>query len=196
MLGQVTEALARLDRLRYPDDLREAASTVASVVRSLLSCSVVTVLLAEMPGSTIFTAVTSSARPGVSPITRDGRPFSTSDERLVDRVMRAQEPLFLADPARSDLVPGELTRRHRLGSVLCVPLPGEGGSLGMLTARWETRRGPVDPAVLRAVSLFANQAAHTFVRLRSARDRERDTGARLLTELPARARPVGPVRGV
>lgn len=181
MLGQVTDALGRLDRLRYPDDLRDAASTAASVVRSLLGASVVTVMLAEIPGSTIFRAVASSARAGVSPITREGRPFTTTDERLVDQVMRAQSPLFLGDATRSDLVPRDLTLRHRVGAVLCVPLPGEGGSLGMLTARWETPRGPVDPAVLRSVSLFANQAAHTFVRLRSARDRARGNGSGLVT---------------
>ncbi|WP_101831905.1 EAL domain-containing protein, partial [Frankia canadensis] len=162
-------ALADLDRLLFARDLERAATITANVAEALLGASEVALMLAEMPGSTIYRVAGQSVGPGVTPVASVGEELER-DSRLLAEALRTQGPLFVADAASSPLIIHAFVERYRLGSVFLVPLPGEGGLLGVIAARWEDRRGELDPVVVQALTLLARQAAHTLVRLRASRD--------------------------
>lgn len=162
----VTGALADLDRLWFARDVERAASLTASTARILLGADETGLLLAEMPGSTIYRVAGQSVIPGVMPISEVGEEL-VRGSRLLAQAMRMQGPLFVADAGASPLLDEGFAEHYRLGSVLVVPLPREGGMLGAIAARWEVPRGEIDPMVVRALTLLARQSAYTFIRLRA-----------------------------
>ncbi|WP_322751441.1 MULTISPECIES: GAF domain-containing protein [unclassified Frankia] len=211
MLAEVTGALGVLDQFWYPDHLDAAGSTVAEVSRALLDADAASLLLADLPGSTVFHVVataTKSDEDGATKSDEDGATKSDEDgatpaERFTGRdtvgigaVLRTRAPVFLADVTSSTLFPADVVRRLRIASALLVPLPGEGGLIGLVVARWTVRRDEPDQAGLRAVTLLGGQAGHTLARLRRAQVRVREIGIDPATSLTSRERFLAILQGL
>ena len=187
LLDKITDTVQVLDQLWYPDDLEKAAAIVADAARTLLRADVVTVLMSDLPGSTVFSAAAASAAAGEEPAIKPGSYFSTVDDNAVGAALRTQSPVFIPDAAGSPLLPQAAVREYNVASALITPLPGEGGLLGVLSARWSKPMPSLDPALTRALTLLAGQAGHTLGRLRSARARAREFGTDPETGLTSRA---------
>jgi diguanylate cyclase len=176
MLGQVTDGLRVLDQLWSADDLPVAVSLIADVSRVLLGASGVTVLLSDLPGATIFRPVVSSTDAGTAPLTASHLRCAVWDDAGIGAVLRTQAPVFFPAAAASRLFPPGVVDRLAIASVLLVPLPGEGGTIGMITAWWATPLSRLDDATQRAIALFGGQAAHALARLRIAAAKAREGG--------------------
>ncbi|WP_175648384.1 EAL domain-containing protein [Protofrankia sp. BMG5.30] len=188
MVDQVTTALGALDRFWYPDHLDPAVSLVAEVSRSLLDADAVSLLLADIPGSTVFHVAASATRPDEDTMLSPGARFTESDETGIGTVLRTRAPVFFPDVSTSRPFPHQVVRRPRIASALLVPIPGEGGLIGLVAACWAATRTRVDQAGLRAVTLLGGQAGHTLARLRTAQVRVREIGVDPDTGLTSRDR--------
>ncbi|WP_250291158.1 GAF domain-containing protein, partial [Frankia sp. CiP1_Cm_nod1] len=188
MADQVTAALGALDQFWYPDHLDPAVSMVAEVSRNLLDADAVSLLLADMPGSTVFHVAASATRPDEDTMISSGARFTESDETGIGTVLRTRAPVFFPDVSTSRPFPHRVVRRPRIASALLVPIPGEGGLIGLVAACWAATRTRVDQAGLRAVTLLGGQAGHTLARLRTAQVRVREIGVDPATGLTSRDR--------
>ena len=192
MLDRVTEALKALDHLWYPDELTTAANLLAEVAREILDAEAASVLLAEIPGSTVFHAAASATKAGVTPLFKPGISYTGRDDSSVGAALRTQAPVYIADASaspfvsESPIVSEEVVERLEIGSGLVVPVPGEGAVLGGVVVRWRVPRAKVDAAGMRAVSLLCGQAGHTLARLRAAQTRAREFGIDPTTGLVSR----------
>ncbi|WP_241255698.1 EAL domain-containing protein, partial [Candidatus Protofrankia californiensis] len=134
MFDQVTATLGALDQLWYPDHLNSAVSMVAEASRGLLDADAVSLLLADIPGSTVFHVAASATRSDeeatISPEVR----FTESDETGIGTALRTRAPVFFADVSTSRPFPHEVVRRPPITSALLVPILGEGGLIGLVAA--------------------------------------------------------------
>lgn len=172
LLAVVTDTVRALDQLWYPDDLPAAASLVGDAARHMLGGDVVTVLMSDTPGSTAYSSVGASRAPGATSIIKPGQRFSSNDDTVVGEVLRTQSPLFVPD---APTFPGfnlDIVRASGVASAFLVPIPGEGGALGVMCARWPAPVAAIDPSLYRAMALLAGQAGHGLGRLRAASARE------------------------
>ncbi|MCK9905064.1 hypothetical protein CC117_32985 [Parafrankia colletiae] len=177
VLGEeVTSGLTRLDQYWRPDDLPAAATLAADVVRSLTRADAVAVMLAPLPGAAVFRAAGSSVAPGVEPLMQIGARANADDNAALQALSRLRTPTFVPDPAGTPLIPSERVRSLKIGSALVLPMPDEGALLGFFAVRWTYSLKRVDPAVMRAVTLFSAAARYTFRRLRPAPDRPAEPG--------------------
>lgn len=165
---EITTALHTLDQLWYPDDLPTAATLTADIIRSLAGADAVAVMLAEMPGSTVFHAAGSSVAPGTEPLLRVGIRATPDDEAALRALSHLKDAIFIPDPERTPLIPTEMVRKLNIRSALVIPLPGEGGLLGLITVRWTHPLTCVEPSLLQAITLFATSARYTLHRLQAA----------------------------
>ncbi|WP_026239835.1 EAL domain-containing protein [Parafrankia discariae] len=175
LLAVVTDTARALDQLWYPDDLPAAASLVSDAARHMLGGDVVTVLMSDAPGSTVYSSVGASRAPGATSIIKPGQRFSSNDETVIGEVLRTQSPLFVPD---APTFPGfnlDIVRTSGVASAFLVPIPGEGGALGVMCARWPDPVAAIDPSLYRAMALLAGQAGHGLGRLRAAPTGERRT---------------------
>ncbi|CAO5255437.1 EAL domain-containing protein [Frankia sp. AgKG'84/4] len=163
----VAGALADLDRLSFPDDLDRAGTIITAVTRALLDATEVALMTAQVPGSTFYRVVGACEAPGTVPMVSVGEEPQRDRTLLMERVMRTQCPVFLKDGSASSLMTPGYLDPLRVGSLFVLPLPGEGGLLGVIGARWEKTRDDVDPVIVRALTVLARQAAHTLIRLRA-----------------------------
>ncbi len=203
MLAEVTRALGVLDQFWYPDHLESAGSMVAEVSRALLDADAASLLLADLPGSTVFHVVATVTKSGGDGATKSGGDAATPAQRFTGRdtvgigaVLRTRAPVFLADVASSTLFPADVVRRLGIASALLVPLPGEGGLIGLVVARWMVGRDEADQAGLRAVTLLGGQAGHTLARLRRAQVHVREIGIDPATSLTSRERFLAILQGL
>ncbi|WP_248819190.1 EAL domain-containing protein [Frankia sp. AgB32] len=166
----VAGALADLDRLSFPHDLDRAGRIITTVARALLDATEVSLMTAKVPGSTFYQVVGCSAAPGTVPMVAVGEQHHRDHTVMMEQVMRTQCPVFLRDACASPLMTPEFLDPLKIGSVFVLPLPGEGGLLGVIGARWDSIRENVDPLTVRALTVLARQAAHTLIRLRAGQD--------------------------
>ncbi|CAO5152160.1 hypothetical protein FAIPA1_150029 [Frankia sp. AiPs1] len=157
---------------------------ITDVAQTLVGADDLVLLLSDTPGSTIYRVFASRTLPGCTPMIPLGEARQPEAGRMLQAALHSQGPLFLEDARQSPLINSEMATRFRLGSVFLVPLPGEGGLLGAIAARWTESRSAVDPVVVRALTLLARQSAHTLVRLRASEDR---MGLWPLSDLPEHA---------
>ncbi len=188
MFDQVTATLGTLDQFWYPDHLDPAASMIAEVSRGLLDADAVSLLLADIPGSTVFRVAASATRSNEEAAISPGVRFTESDETGIGTALRTRAPVFFADVSTSRPFPHEVVRRPRVTSALLVPILGEGGLIGLVAACWAVARNRVDQTELRAVTLLGGQAGHILARLRTAQVRVREVGVDPATGLTSRDR--------
>ncbi|WP_018637956.1 EAL domain-containing protein [Parafrankia elaeagni] len=162
---EITEALRGLDQLWHPEDLPTAATLIADVVRSLSGADAVGVMVAKLPGATVFEAAGSSVSPGTEPLTQVGARVNPDDDAALRALSQLRDPLFIADPTGTPLIPAERVEKLKIGSALVIPFPGEGGLLGFVAVRWTYPLKRVEPSVMRAVTLFTTSARYTLHRL-------------------------------
>jgi diguanylate cyclase (GGDEF)-like protein len=196
IFGQLTDALQVLGKLWYPHELPNAAAALAGAARSILDADASTVVLSNIPGSTVFHAAASSTKAGEEPLIRPGIPYDGWDDTGIGEAMRTQKPVFFADPATSPLFPRQIAEHYRIGSALIVPVPGEGGLLGVVALRWTAPREQLDEGGVRAVTLLCGQAGHTLARLRSAQTRAQEFGTDPVTGLASRAHFIGTLQSL
>ncbi len=163
----VAGALADLDRLRFPDDLDRAGNIITALARALLGATEVALMTAKVPGSTFYQVVGSSEAVGVAPMVAVGEQHHREHTVLLEQVMRTQCPVFLENACGTSFMTPEFLDPLKAGSLFVLPLPGEGGLLGVIGARWDRIRGDVDSVIVRALTVLARQAAHTLIRLRA-----------------------------
>ncbi|CAI7974346.1 diguanylate cyclase [Frankia sp. Hr75.2] len=166
MSEDVAGALSRLDQFWHPDDLPAAATLIAEVIHIVTGSDAVGVMVAKMPGATVFEAAGWSVAAGTEPLPRVGARATPDDEAALRALSQLREPIFIADPTGTPLIPAERVDQLKIGSAMVIPLPDVGGLLGFVTVRWTNRLTSVEPAVMRAVSLFATSARYTVARLR------------------------------
>ena len=177
LLDEVEAALERLDRFWHRKDLTAAATVFADTVRSLAGADAVAVMLPDLPGSTVFQSVGVSVAEGVRPVSEVGAPTTADDMRALRELARSHRPVFIPDASTSLLIPRAVVRELGIASALMVPMRGEGGVQGMVMVRWVRPLPRLDPAVLRAVTLFIRQARHALERLRATTDRTASPGS-------------------
>jgi EAL domain-containing protein (putative c-di-GMP-specific phosphodiesterase class I)/GAF domain-containing protein/GGDEF domain-containing protein len=166
LIGEdIALALSTLEQLWRPQDLATAATLTADVVRSITGADAVGVMLADLPGAAVFHAAGSSLTPGTKPLTRFGIPITPEDHTALREMGKLRDPLFVADPENSPLIPMENVRGLNIRSALVLPLPDAGGRLGVITVRWTRPVREPEPSVMRAATLFAAAARHSLLRL-------------------------------
>ncbi|WP_248837837.1 EAL domain-containing protein [Frankia sp. AgKG'84/4] len=169
MTEEISGALQTLDGFWQSSDLPAAADITAAVVRSLTGADAVAVMLAPMPGSTVFRAAGSSVAPDVEPVTEIGIRANLDDDAALRALPRLRAPTFIPDVAGTPLIPAGRARQLNIRSALVVPLSGGGEFIGMIAVRWTSPMEHLEPQVLRAVTLFSTPACHTLHRLQASR---------------------------
>ncbi len=177
MTEEISDALQTLDGFWHPSDLPAAADMTATVVRSLTGADAVAVMLAPMPGSTVFRAAGFSVAPDVEPVTEIGIRANLDDEAALRALPRLRTPTFIPDVAATPLIPAGRARQLNIRSALVVPLSGGGEFIGMIAVRWTYPMEQLEPRVLRAVTLFSTPACHTLHRLQASRQQAAEPGA-------------------
>ncbi|EFC80667.1 EAL domain-containing protein [Parafrankia sp. EUN1f] len=167
MSEKAASGLERLDQFWHPDDLPAAATLIADVIRALVGADAVGVMMAKIPGATVFEAAGWSVAAGTEPMTKVGARATPDDEAALRALSQLRAPLFVPDPAGTPLIPNERVDRLKIGSAMVIPMPDEGGLLGFVTVRWTQPISAVEPSVMRAVTMFATPARCTLARLRS-----------------------------
>lgn len=165
---EVEASLDRLDRFWHGQDLTAAATVFADAVRSLSGADAATVMLPDLPGSSVFRVTASSVAEGVEPAMAVGSRTTPEGERAVRELVRSRRPVFIPDAASSQIISPSMARAMKIGSGLVIPLRGEAGVHGLATVRWLRPLQSLDPVVLRAVTLFTGQGRFTLERLLAA----------------------------
>ncbi|MCW2612714.1 MAG: diguanylate cyclase [Cryptosporangiaceae bacterium] len=152
-LGQIVEATSEA----------QAAQLVAGLAGQLLAAEGVRVIVTEDPGSSVLVA-----RGGVG----RGADFAAAridmdaEQSGVGTVMRTGAPLFIPDASTSPLVSPRFVSVFGAGSVLYIPLPGEGGTFGVIVVWWAAGRRGADVFGHQVLTLLSAQAGPVLARLR------------------------------
>jgi diguanylate cyclase (GGDEF)-like protein len=152
-LGQVIESTSEA----------EAAQLLAVAAGQLLSAGGTRVLLTEEPGSRILVA-----RGGVG----RGADFAAAridmaaEQSGVGTAMRTGVPLFIPDASVSPLVSPRFVSVFGAGSVLYIPLQGEGGTFGVIVVWWSAGRRSVDEFGQQVLTALSAHAGPILARLR------------------------------
>lgn len=168
LLEEVEEGLDRLDRFWHRRDLAAAAAVFTDTVRSLCGADTAAVMLPDLPGSSVFRVTGLSVAKGARPVSTVGMRTTLEAEEVVRKVAGSRRPVFVPDASASTVLSPSMARKMEVASALMVPLLGEGGAQGLVAVRWVRPMPKLDPAVLRAVTLFTGQGRHTLERLLTA----------------------------
>jgi diguanylate cyclase (GGDEF)-like protein len=171
LFAEVEESLDRLDRFWHHHDLADAAAQFADTVRSLCGADTAAVMLPDLPGSSVFRVTGLSVGEGVHPVSRVGMRTTLEAEQVVRKVASTRRPVFVPDASATTLLSPSMARAMEVASALMVPLLGEGGVVGLIAIRWSRPMRRLDPAVLRAVTLYSGQGRFVLERLLAAAGR-------------------------
>jgi hypothetical protein len=120
---------ASLGRLVAASTESEAAQLTAALAQQLLVADGVMVILAEEPGSQVLVG---RGGVGLGGDTTSVRIDSAVEQSGVGTAVRSGAPLFVADAPTSPLFARRFIDSHRVASILYIPVPGEGGTLGVI----------------------------------------------------------------
>ncbi|MBX6388352.1 MAG: EAL domain-containing protein [Frankia sp.] len=165
LIDEVLAASLRLEQYWRPEDLPAAANEIADVMRSITNSDAVSVMVPDLPGSTVFRAAGTSVAEGVLPATGLGIRANGDDEKAMRALGQVHEPFFMPDAAASPLITPDMARQLDIASALLVPLRDAGEIQGLITVRWVSPLRRLEPAVLRAVTLFARHVRATLAQL-------------------------------
>src|SRR5205085_1509743 len=134
---------------------------VAATTRDLLDADLAVLLLAEAPGSPRFVA-----QGGARTLTRLGGPAEVIvpiddvhlDPTGVGLAVRTGRTIHAGDARAAELWPSGVDARTPAGSAAFVPVPGDGGVLGVIVVAWADRQRGIDAFGERALTLLVPQA--------------------------------------
>ena len=137
-------------------DLDRVLASILEGATDLMPASSGSVMLLEVDELLVAAAVGNSSALGRRAAIGDG---------IAGHVARTLQPLLINGHATPALFPGLPNRSHDVGSAICVPLVERGELLGVLNLS-STSEGEFSEYDLRAVSLFAEQAAAAISKAR------------------------------
>lgn len=156
---------AAVTELRGATSDEAASNIVASAAARLADADAVAVMLTEHPGSTAYVCRGAS---GFGTTATGVRIETTREQSASAIAARNGAPLFVADAQASLVVSRRLVTDFDVASALYLPIPGEGGSLGVVVACWHRQRAGVDSFGQELVELLLNPAGEALERLRRA----------------------------
>ena len=163
----------------------EAAALAARLGRDLLGVDGSGVLLADEPGSTVFRAV---AGVGEGENLRDVEIDIAKETTALGRAVATGERLYVEDTATSPLVSQRFVGQIRARTVLYLPVPGEGGVLGVLALWWSEPGHALDHDHDSALTLLSVQLGQVLERHRRLDRLDTDAHSDPLTGLGNRRR--------
>ena len=179
---KVNEALILLLATTSVD---EAAWLAARLGTDLLGVDGSGVLLADDAGSTVFRGV---AGVGAGERLRDVEVDIAKETTALGRAVATAEPLYVADTATSPLVSKRFVGGLNARTVLYLPVPGEGGVLGVLALWWSQPGHELDHDHDSALTLLSVQLGQVLERHRRLDRLDTDAHTDSLTGLGNRRR--------
>ena len=157
-------ALAResLEELTMVDSEEGAAHQVASLAARLVGADEAMVLVTEHAGSETFVRRGGYAPQHVAEVRLD----LTREQTGLLVVARSGRSLFIADAESSPTPSRRLVTELGVASVLYLPILGEGGTMGVIVAWWNSQRHAIDPFALQLAELLATPVGGVFSRMR------------------------------
>ncbi|HET9944171.1 MAG TPA: sensor domain-containing diguanylate cyclase [Actinomycetes bacterium] len=163
----------------------EAAALAARLGTDLLGVDGSGVLLADDPGSTVFRGV---AGVGAGENLRDVEVDIAKETTALGRAVATAEPLYVEDTATSPLVSKRFVGQLGARTVLYLPVPGEGGVLGVLALWWSEPGHHLDHDHDSALTLLSVQLGQVLERHRRLDRLDTDAHTDSLTGLGNRRR--------
>ena len=168
-----------LERLAAAPDETAAARLTTALAAELLDADGVVLLLAEEPGSPVLAGRGGSGRGADFAAVRVD---TVAEGSGISRAARTGKPVFVgADAAASPLLWSERVADRGAAAVLCIPIPGEGGTLGVLAVWWSRPRHALRASDQQVVELLSTQAGPVLTRLREVRWLDRAAATDALT---------------
>jgi diguanylate cyclase (GGDEF)-like protein len=142
----------------------DAAGLATDLAGELLGADGAVIMLSDGPGSDSFGWVAGAGL---------GREFSTiqldiaTENHGVAQCVRSGERIFIPNARTSPNVAQRFVQRAAAGSVLYVPVPGEGGVLGVLIVWWSAVGRSLRHSHDDALELLSTQTGQVLERLRA-----------------------------
>jgi diguanylate cyclase (GGDEF)-like protein len=165
------------------DHLTDAANRAASAAAGLLRADLVLVLLPEEGSPDRYRF---SGGHGTTLAIDEVVVDTAREPSGVTLVAQHRRPVFIRDAPASPHVGRANVERFDQASVLYVPLMGEDGLAGVLTAIWRRPRSEVRGMTLQATMLLAAEAGKQVERLRRTARLAHEAETDALTSLPNR----------
>ena len=142
----------------------DAAGLTTDLAGHLLGADGAIMLLSDAPGSTAFSGVAGAGLGRDFPAAQLDVATETSG---VGQCVRTGERVFIANAPESPVLAQRFVQRFGVGSVLFVPVAGEGGVLGVLIVWWSDVGRSLDHSHDDALELLSTQAGQVLERLRA-----------------------------
>jgi diguanylate cyclase (GGDEF)-like protein len=179
----VDNLVAGITGVTGTSDLTDAANQAAAAAAALLRADIVLVLLPEEGSPQRYRYFGGHG----TALAIDELVVDTEvDPSGVALAVAEGRPVLIRDAPSSPHIATVNVERFGEASVLYVPLAGERGVAGVLTAIWHRPRGHVDSTTLRATTLLANEAGKQMERLRRTAKLAHEAETDALTGLPNR----------
>ena len=176
---------AALVELFGTSSAQAAAESAVELSRSLLGVDGAALLLADGPGSTVFTG---SAGVGTGDRLVGVSVDIAQETTAMGRAVSTGEPHFVADAADDPQVAQRFVDLLGAASVLYLPIRGEGGVLGVLALWWSSARRRADAQVGSALTLLSVELGQVLERHRHLDRLDNDAHSDPLTGLGNRRR--------
>jgi diguanylate cyclase (GGDEF)-like protein len=176
-IEQLLEAVIAMGEMSSEE---AAANLVAGLTHKLLDADATMVMVAERPGSTIFTNAGQQKVPvasGEFKIDLDHEPSG------IGVALKAGRTVFVSDAESSPIVNPRMLQLTNAKSIVYLPLPGEGHYLGAVVSYWQRPRRRLDHYTQRTTELLSAEAGRTLERVRQATKLRREAETDALTGL-------------
>jgi diguanylate cyclase (GGDEF)-like protein len=142
----------------------DAAQVATDLAGQLLGAEGATMMLSDAPGSTAFRGVAGAGLGQDFPAAQLDVAAETSG---VAHCVRTGQRTFIANAPASPLLAQRFVQRFDAGSVLYVPVFGEGGVLGVLIVWWSSIGRSLSHSHDDALELLSTQTGQVLERLRA-----------------------------
>jgi diguanylate cyclase (GGDEF)-like protein len=160
-LQQLYRGLAQLLASSTTTDAAQLATQLAG---QLLGADGAIMMLSDAPGGTAFRGVAGAGIGHDFPAAQLDVATETSG---VAQCVRTAERIFVANAPSSSLLAKRLVQRFDVGSVLFVPVSGEGGVLGVLIVMWSDIGRSLSHSHDETLELLSTQTGQVLERLRA-----------------------------
>jgi diguanylate cyclase (GGDEF)-like protein len=176
-IEQLLEAVIAMGEMSSEE---AAANLVAGLTQRLLRADATMVMVAEHPGSTVFTNI---GQQQVDVGAGDIKVDVSSEPSGMEVAIKAGRTFFVGDADTSPIVNPRMVQMLEARSVVFLPLPGEGTYLGAVIAYWKTRKRRLDHYAQQTAELLSAEAGRTLERVRRATKLRREAETDALTGL-------------
>lgn len=153
-----------LSRLLASATTADAARLATDLAGQLLGAQGAVMMLSDAPGSTMFRGASGAGLGSDFPAANIDIAAETSG---VAACVRTAERIFIADAPASPILAQRFVKKFGVGSVLYVPVSGEGGVLGVLLVWWADIRRSPNHSHDDALELLSTQTGQVLERLRA-----------------------------